>query len=136
MLAEERRGAPDRGRRRRQLERHADLAERAEERMVDLDVHLAGPRLVRFERLEDVLDRAAGISAASRRSSQAAVGSPTNRAARIGRSSSRFATRSPFVAKRGSAASAVNAQRGAEPAHWRSLPTATAIWPSAVANVS
>jgi hypothetical protein len=53
-----------------------------------------------------------------------------------GRRASRFATRAPFVAKRGSSVSSGAPMAAANRGHWRSLPTAIAISPSAVANVS
>ena len=78
-----------------------------------------------------------GISAAS---SAVEPGRPVarsrNRAARIGRSSARCSTRSPFVAKRGSSASSGSPSAAQSRGHWRSEPTATAIAPSAVSNVS
>ena len=53
-----------------------------------------------------------------------------------GRNAARDATRSPFVAKRGSSASAASPIAAQNRGHCRSEPTATTIWPSLVANVS
>ncbi len=59
MLAEERRRGTDRTRRGRQLHRQADLADRAEDRVLHGDRHRARTRLGQGERGEDVVDRAA-----------------------------------------------------------------------------
>ena len=135
MLAEERRRRPDRGRRRRQLERRRDLASAAEPRM-------RRPRPSRpaahgeANAAATSLIGPAGISAASRAASHSAVVRSAKRAASVGISSARFATRSPFVANRGSSARAGSPSARQNRGHWRSLPTATAIVPSAVSNVS
>ena len=78
----------------------------------------------------------AGMSAASRTESHSAEVRSRNRSASVGRSSARRSTRSPFVAKRGSSASAGRPSATHTRGHWRSEPTATAISPSAVSNVS
>ena len=78
-----------------------------------------------------------GISAAS--SAVHPVGRRAGRrrpSARIGRSADRFSTRSPLVAKRGSSARPGSPSAAHNRGHCRSDPTATAIAPSAVSNVS
>ena len=75
-----------------------------------------------------------GMSAASSASIHSAVVRPANRDARIGRRSSRWTTRSPLVAYRGSSASPGNPMASHRRGHCRSLPTATASSPSAVAE--
>ena len=77
-----------------------------------------------------------GISAASSAASQSAVDRDANRAASSGRRTARRSTRSPLVAKRGSPASDDTPSASHSRGHCRSDPTATAIAPSAVANVS
>ena len=77
-----------------------------------------------------------GTSAASSAADQTAVPRSRKRAARIGRSSVRRSTRSPFVAKRGSVSSPGSPIAAHRRDHWRSDPTATASAPSAVLNVS
>ena len=139
VLAEERRRGPDRGRRRRQLRtggrpggsRPGPGAPRS-------TVISRATRLGRGERGDDVVDRAGRDvrPAEGRQPVRGRRGSRTATAS-IGRRSARFVTRSPFVANR-----AVGGQARAAPiashsrGHWRSLPTATASSPSAVANVS
>ena len=78
----------------------------------------------------------AGTSAAPRRSSHVTLGAVANRAAMSGRSVSRLATRAPFVTNRGSSVRSGAPIAQQKRSHWRSLPTATAINPSTVANVS
>ncbi len=77
-----------------------------------------------------------GTSASSRRAAHSALDRVASRSAISGRSASRWTTRSPFVAKRGSAASSGVPIASQKRGHWRSDPTPTATSPSAVANVS
>ena len=79
----------------------------------------------------------AGMSAASSAASHSAVVPLAEPLARASRSApSRFSTRAPFVANRGSSASAGSPIARQNRGHCRSLPTATAISPSTVSNIS
>ena len=76
------------------------------------------------------------MSAASSASSHSPVVRSASREARVGINAARFVTRSPFVAKPGSSARAGRPSARQKRGHCRSLPTATAIAPSAVSNAS
>ena len=128
MLAEQRRRGPDRGRRRGRARTAADLRRPAEHRVLDLDGHLPGAARGEANAVGDVVDRAGrDVGRLERREPLAR--SPARRSARrsVGISSTRFSTRSPFVANRGSSASAGSPSARQKRGHWRSLPTATAI---------
>ena len=125
VLAEERRRGADRRRRPLEREREPDLVERSEHRVLDPDVHGEGLRLRRGECLGDVEDRAAGNLRCLERCLPFRAGPRRRRSARSGRRTSRLTTRSPFEAKRGSAASAGTPSASQNRTHWRSDPTAT-----------
>ena len=77
-----------------------------------------------------------GTSAASRPRATRPRSLAASRSAIAAASSTRCSTRSPFVANRGSSASSGGPSASQKRGHCRSDPTATAISPSAVANVS
>ena len=104
--------------------------------MLDLDRHLPGTAWGEAKAVGTSLIGPAGTSAASSAASHSADACSAKRSRSVAISSTRFSTRSPFVANRGSSASAGSPSARQKRGHWRSLPTATAISPSAVSNVS
>ena len=138
VLAEERRRRPDRGRR-RATARNGGATWRIGPRpgWSTSTVMPARGRLGEANAVDDVVDRP-GRDVGGVERDQPLGRRSARRTARPGSGirPSRLATRSPFVAKRGSSASAGSPSARQNRGHWRSLPTATAIAPSAVANVS
>ena len=81
-----------------------------------------------------VLIGPAGTPTASSASSHWAAGRAVKASARRGIRVSRWRTRPAFLAKRWSMARSSRPKTRHSRANWASLPTATMMWPSAVAN--